>query len=245
MKPLYRFFLMIALLCTFHLGFSQCPTLVWSEEFNSGSLSTANWNYNVGYPGVNNELQTYTSRPENITVTGGNLIIKALKENYGGYNYTSAKIDTRSKFNVKYGRIEARIKLPATQGLWPAFWMMPQNSVYGGWPTSGEIDIMEEMGSNPYKTFGTIHYGDSPAAHTSSGTTFTSFSNLSEGFHTYAVEWKQDTITWFLDNHYFFTATKTSIAPNAWPFDQEFYLILNVAVGGWFGGNPDGTTVFP
>jgi beta-glucanase (GH16 family) len=226
-------------------GFAQCPTLLWSDEFNGSSLNTNNWNYNVGYPNVNNELETYTSRMQNITVAGGKLLITALQESYQGYGYTSAKINSSGKQSFTYGRFEASIKLPSTQGMWPAFWMMPENSVYGSWPASGEIDIMEEKGSNPYLNFGTIHYGPNSANATSSGGTFTDFNNLSEGFHTYAVEWKPDTINWFLDNHNYYTVTKNSIAPDAWPFDQSFYIIFNLAVGGWFGGNPDGTTIFP
>ncbi|HSZ25888.1 MAG TPA: family 16 glycosylhydrolase [Cytophagaceae bacterium] len=224
---------------------AQCPTLLWSDEFNGTSLNTANWNYDTGSPGVNNELEIYTSRPQNVSVSGGNLVITALQENYGGYSYTSGKIDSYGKQNFKYGRFEARIQLPSTQGLWPAFWMMPENSVYGSWPASGEIDIMEEIGSNPYKDFGTIHYGPNPANAQSSGGTYTGINNLSTGFHTYAVEWKPDTINWYLDEHNFYTVTATSISPQAWPFDQNFFIILNVAVGGWFGGNPDATTIFP
>ena len=224
---------------------AQCTTLLWSDEFNGTSLNTTNWNYNTGNPGVNNELEYYTSRSQNVSVSGGNLIITALKENYSGSSYTSGKLDSYGKQSFKYGRFEASIKLPTTQGLWPAFWMMPESSVYGSWPTSGEIDIMEEQGSNPYKDFGTIHYGSSVANAKSSGGTYTGINDLSAGFHTYAVEWKPDTINWYLDNHNYYTVTRTSIAPEAWPFDQNFFFILNVAVGGWFGGDPDGTTVFP
>ncbi|MFL5729889.1 MAG: family 16 glycosylhydrolase [Cytophagaceae bacterium] len=234
------------------LGFSfcaqaQCPTLVWSDEFNGSTLNTADWNYETGPATVNNEDENYTSRSNNLVVSGGTLKIIALSEVLGGKNYTSAKINTSGKHHFKYGRMEASIKLPKTQGLWPAFWMMPQNSVNGGWPQSGEIDIMEEQGANPFKDFGTIHYGtDAGAGHKSSGGTTTSSSDLSAGFHTYAVEWKPDTINWFLDNVNYYTITKTGISPSYWPFnDDDFFFILNVAVGGWFGGNADGTSVFP
>ena len=223
---------------------AQCTTLVWSDEFNGTTLNTSNWNYNVGNPGVNNELENYTNRSQNVSVSGGNLNITALQESYGGSSYTSGKLNSQTKKSFKYGRFEASIKLPSTQGLWPAFWMMPETSVYGGWPQSGEIDIMEEQGSNPYKNFGTIHYGSS-ASPLSRGGTYIDTSDLSAGFHTYAVEWKPDTINWYLDNHNYYTVTASSISPRSWPFDQNFYIILNLAVGGWFGGNPDGTTVFP
>jgi beta-glucanase (GH16 family) len=228
-------------------GWAQCPALIWADEFTGSTLNTADWNYETGAAQYNNELEYYTSRSNNIGVSNGKLIITALQESYGGNSYTSAKINSSGKHSFKYGRIEASIKLPKTQGLWPAFWMMPQTSPNGGWPSSGEIDIMEELGSNPYKDFGTIHYGtDAGTGHKSSGGTITSASDLSAGFHTYAIEWKPDTISWYLDNVNFYTITRSSIAPSYWPFnDDNFFLILNVAVGGWFGGNPNGSTVFP
>jgi beta-glucanase (GH16 family) len=237
----------LVLSCLWISAHAQCPTLVWYDEFTGTALNTSDWNYETGASTVNNELEYYTSRSNNLVVSNGTLKIIALQENYGGRAYTSAKINSSGHQNFKYGRMEASIKLPKTQGLWPAFWMMPQNSVNGSWPSSGEIDIMEELGSNPYKDFGTIHYGTDPGTgHKSSGGTYQGANDLSAGFHTYAIEWKPDTITWFLDNNNFYTITKTGIAPSYWPFnDDNFFFILNVAVGGWFGGNPDGTTVFP
>jgi beta-glucanase (GH16 family) len=238
----------IIFLVSFHqlFSFAQCTSLLWSDEFNGTTLNSADWSTVVGGGGFgNNELQYYTNRSNNLSVANGLLTITALQENYGGQNYTSAKVWTTGKRYFTYGRFEARIKIPTTQGLWPAFWMMPQSSVYGGWPASGEIDIMENRGSNPYHILGTIHYGPDYTNHQSKGGDFFATSDLSADFHVYAVEWEPDTIKWFVDNTLFFKAKTSDLSPYAWPFDQDFYMILNVAVGGWFGGDPDGTTVFP
>src|SRR6478735_4706243 len=228
------------------LSFSQCTTLLWADEFDGTTLNSANWSSVVGGGGFgNNELQYYTNRSNNLSVANGKLTITALQENYNSHSYTSAKVWTTGKRYFTYGRFEARIKLPTTQGIWPAFWMMPQSSVYGGWPASGEIDIMENRGSNPYMTLGTIHYGPDYTQHQYLGGEFSTAANLSTDFHIYAVEWEPDTIKWFVDNVLFFQAKTSDISPYAWPFDQDFYMILNVAVGGWFGGDPNGSTIFP
>lgn len=226
---------------------AQCPTLVWSDEFDQTSLNLSDWSFQTGGGGYgNNELQNYTNRSQNLSLVDGKLVITALAESYGGNNYTSAKIWTNGKRAFTYGRMEAKMKLPKTQGLWPAFWMMPQNSVYGGWPRSGEIDIMEMKGSDVKTTYGTIHYGTDPSTdHKYRGAAYSGLDDLSADFHVYAVEWKKDTISWYIDDVNFYTITKTDIGSYAWPFDQDFYIILNLAVGGFFGGDPNGSSVFP
>jgi len=235
------------MIASFTVKAQQCPTLIWSDEFDQSSLNLSDWSFQTGGGGYgNNELQNYTNRSQNLSLVDGKLVITALAESYGGNNYTSAKIWTNGKQSFKYGRMEAKMKLPKTQGLWPAFWMMPQSSVYGGWPRSGEIDIMEMKGGDVKTTYGTIHYGTDPSTdHKYRGAAYTGLDDLSADFHVYAVEWKQDTISWYIDDVNFYTITKTDIGSYAWPFDQNFYIILNLAVGGDFGGNPNGTTVLP
>src|SRR5512141_666631 len=141
-------------------------TLAWHDEFNGPSIDQTKWNFEVnGNGGGNNELQYYTSRLQNAYIDSGMLVIQALKENYLGKAYTSARLNTDGKGDWKYGRFEARMLLPYGAGLWPAFWLLPTDWVYGGWPMSGEIDVMEELGDNPAKVYGTIHYGSSPSNH--------------------------------------------------------------------------------
>jgi beta-glucanase (GH16 family) len=236
--------------------------LAWSDEFNGSSIDSSHWTFDIGtgppFPGWgNNELEYYTSRPQNAYVTNGLLHIVALQESYNGSGYTSAKMKTSGLFSKKFGRFEFRARLPAGQGYWPALWLMPQNSAYGGWAASGEIDLMENRGSNPTNVLGTIHYGGTYPNNThSSGPSY----NFPAGdsvtnFHTYALEWATNAIRWYVDDHLYETQTSwwsssnptnTSIRnPYPAPFDQPFYIIMNLAVGGNFGGNPNGSTVFP
>ncbi|MDR3460231.1 MAG: family 16 glycosylhydrolase [Verrucomicrobiae bacterium] len=234
--------------------------MTWSDEFDGNTLNSNNWTFDIGNGSGgwgNNELEYYTSRPQNVYVTNGLLHIVANKESYGGQSYTSAKLKTTGLFSKKYGRFEFKAKLPQGQGYWPALWMMPQDEVYGGWAASGEIDVMENKGNNPTNVLGTIHYGGMYPNNThSSGPSF----NFPAGdsvtnFHVYALEWTNNAIRWYVDNQLYETQTSwwsssnptnTSIRnPYPAPFDQAFYLIMNLAVGGNFGGNPDGTTVFP
>jgi beta-glucanase (GH16 family) len=222
--------------------------LVWSDEFDGSSLNTQNWTYEVnGNGGGNNELQYYTNSPKNLQVSDGTLKIIALKESYLGKSYTSARIVTKNKGDWKYGRIEARLKMPYGQGIWPAFWMMPTSNVYGGWPKSGEIDIMEYLGHETNKVYGTIHYGPAWPNNQHSGSYYMlgNGNNFSDDFHVFAVEWEENVIRWYVDDKLYFTRTPSSISPYDWPFDQEFFVILNLAVGGNWPGNPDATTVFP
>lgn len=226
-------------------GFSSAQDsdyqLVWSDEFEGENVDTQKWNFEIGGNGWGNqELQYYTNRPENIFIRDQKLVIKALYEEYGTRNFTSARISTQNKMSVKYGKIEARIKLPKGKGTWPAFWMMPQNSTYGGWPRSGEIDIMEHVGSNPNM----ISY----ALHTQSknGNLGNNWHNQIypgdvEGvFHTYSIEWLEDRIAFYFDDQKQVTYWNDLANDyKTWPFDQDFYVILNLAIGGNMGGTVD------
>lgn len=225
--------------------------LVWSEEFNGSTLDLNAWSHENGdgCPNVcgwgNNELEYYTDRPENLRLENGHLIIEARKEEHSGKSYTSSKIVTRGKKTFKWGRIEIRAKLPKGKGIWPALWMMPQNSVYGGWPRSGEIDIMELIGHEPNKVHGTVHYGPGPGSiHTGAAYTLPS-GTFNDGFHVFSLEWSKDLLKWYVDGNLFYTHTKADVGTNTYPFNEEFYMIINLAVGGNWPGNPDATTTFP
>jgi beta-glucanase (GH16 family) len=222
---------------------AQCESLIWDDEFEAAEINTAKWTINVDdYGGGNNELQYYTDRPENIKIEDGKLVITALKENYLTREYTSAKISTKYKGDWRYGRIEASIKLPEGQGMWPAFWMLPTEQVYGGWPNSGEIDIMELVGHEPSTVYGTLHYGP-PWEYTNGSYTLPS-GKFSDDFHVFSIEWTPDSINWFVDDQLY--STKNADSVSHWlPFQEKFYVILNLAVGGNWPGSPDETTVFP
>jgi len=217
---------------------SSTYSLVWQDEFDGVTLDTTKWNYEVnGNGGGNNELQYYTNFPENCYVKDGSLIIKALKMNYKGKLYTSARINTNNKGDWKYGKFEIRAKLPYGQGLWPAIWMLPTDWVYGGWPMSGEIDIMEELGQNPGKVYGTIHYGNPHAQQ--GGSYVLTDHDFSKSFHVFSIEWSCTEIDWYVDGVKYFQAFISK------PFDQKFHFVLNVAVGGNWPESPDSTTTFP
>ena len=215
-------------------------TLVWNDEFDNTSIDLTKWEHEVnGNGGGNNELQYYTSFSENSYIEDGALIIQAIKKNYLGKEYTSARLRTANKGDWKYGRFDIKAKLPYGQGLWPAIWMLPTDWVYGGWPESGEIDIMELLGQQSYKVYGTIHFGTS-ANHQSSGASYQlPSSTFSADYHLFTVEWDSTEIRWFVDGNKYHTEVHSQ------PFDQRFHLLLNVAVGGNWPGSPDNSTVFP
>ena len=230
--------------------------LVWSDDFNgpSGSaVDVAKWSFDIGGNGWgNNELQTYTSRTANASLERGSLMIKVLKETLTGpdnvtRNYTSARVLTRNTFTQTYGRFEARIKLPYGQGIWPAFWLLGDNIKTAGWPECGEIDIMENIGREPAVVHGTIH---GPGYSGDSGVTalytLQNGRKFSDNFHTFAAEWEPNVIRFYVDGRLYKTRTPADLPPGkAWVFEHPFFIILNVAVGGNFPGNPDGTTTFP
>ena len=186
-------------------------TMIWNDEFDGNTLDTSKWSYQVGngYYGWGNYEQEYYTK-DNVTVSDGSLKITAKKESKGGCSYTSGRIrtitdDGEKLFTAKYGRFEARIKLPEGQGLWPAFWMMPADSVYGSWPLSGEIDIMEARGRVLDKVSGTIHYGESGSNHRSNSGKYT-FGEGQDitGYHVYSVEWSENTIIWYVDGEEYY-----------------------------------------
>ena len=218
--------------------------LVWADEFEGQTLNEENWVYDLGGGGWgNNEWQFYTDRPENIRVAKGKLIIEARKEDYRGSDYTSARIKTQYLHSWAFGRIEARIKLPTGQGIWPAFWMLGEDFPTTGWPDCGEIDIMENIG-NPCTVYGTVH-GPGYSGGGGVGSSYPLEGKpLNEGFHTYAVEWSPGEISWFVDDVRFNSISPSDV-PGEWVYDHPFFLILNLAVGGEWPGYPDQTTEFP
>ncbi|MCG8374247.1 MAG: family 16 glycosylhydrolase [Balneolales bacterium] len=234
--------------------FSQRYELVWSDEFNAEEVDFNTWTpwYGTAY---NNEHQFYTGRDTNITVNNGYLHLIGLRENFEGRNWTSGRIKSQHNADFLYGRFEIRAKLPAGKGLWPAFWLMPTNSEYGSWPYSGEIDIMEYRGHQTNRTQGTIHFSEvaypgSGSANADreymSGEYIIEEGDLSEEFHIYSIEWTDTDMTWYLNDTEFFHLTREEIEDRAeiYPFDKEFYIILNLAIGGNYLGNeqPDETT---
>jgi beta-glucanase (GH16 family) len=234
-------------------------TLVWSDEFDGpagASVDPQKWVADTGGGGWGNqEREFYTTRAENISLDGtGHLAITALAEPpsttlrcwYGSCRYTSARIKTKDRFAQTYGRFEARIRIPRGQGLWPAFWMLGDNIDTVGWPRSGEIDIMENIGREPNMVHGTMHGpGYSGAAGIGGPYTLTRGA-FADDFHRYAVEWTPGLISWFVDDTKYFQVTPSSIPSTAtWVFDHPFFLLLNVAVGGGWPNDPDATTTFP
>lgn len=228
--------------------------LLWSDEFDGDSLDESKWSYELGNWKLddsgnyvtngwgNNEQEFYTS--QNTTVKDGILTIAARKESWtdekqGSYDYTSARINTQHKFSVCGGRIEVRARCDSGRSLWPAIWMLPEDSAYGGWASSGEIDIMEGWGSTPEKICGTIHFGGAWPANTYLTNDF----NFSDGdgtqnWHTYSVEWERGEIRWYVDDILYSTQSEWYSEGFSYPapFDQNFYVILNLAVGGHFDG---------
>jgi beta-glucanase (GH16 family) len=231
-------------------------SLVWSDEFNGTNGSapdSTKWTLETGGNGWgNNELEYYTNRTENAHQQDGNLVITATAENYTGpdsvtRSYTSARLKTQAKFEQAYGKFEARIKIPAGQGIWPAFWMLGNDVNSAGWPTCGELDIMENVGFEPSIVHGSMH---GPGY--SGGNPLTASYSLSGGqafssdFHVYAVEWETNTVRFYVDGNLFATQTNASMPSGGrWVFDHPFFLLLNVAVGGNWPGAPNGTTQFP
>ena len=213
--------------------------LVWADEFNyTGKPDASKWNYEVGTGDGgwgNGEAQCYTNREENAYVDQGYLTITAKKESYSGSDYTSARITTKSKGDWKYGYIEMRAMIPTGAGTWPAFWLMPTDSKYGGWPNSGEIDIMETTGHNPSYIQGTVHTNVSGHAGSGGGT---SISNSTTAWNKYAIEWTEQAIKFMVNDKVYYTYNHLSTFDyTKWPFDQRFFVILNLAMGGNMGGS--------
>jgi beta-glucanase (GH16 family) len=230
--------------------------LVWSDEFNgtNGSgVDSSKWAVETGGGGWgNDELEYYTARPENSYLQDGNLVIKVMEGKYTGAdgvsrNYTSARMKTLGRFSQRYGRFEARIKIPRGQGIWPAFWMLGADIEQTPWPKSGEIDIMENIGKEPSIVHGTIHGpGYSGAGGIGSSYSLPGDPQFADDFHVYAVEWRKKSIRFLVDDHMYATHTPKDLPKGAkWVYNHPFFLLLNCAVGGGWPGNPDATTVFP
>jgi beta-glucanase (GH16 family) len=226
-------------------------TLVWADEFGGADGSSpdpAKWVFDVGATGWGNrELQHYTSRPDNVRIEKGLLVIEAKRESYQGSDYTSGRLKTLGKGSWTYGRVEARIKIPRTQGIWPAFWMLGQNIASARWPNCGEIDIMENIGREPGIVHGTLHGpGYSGGAGIGGPFSLPGSGAFADDFHVYAVEWTPNLIKWFVDDKQYFALTPSNLPAGAkWVFDQPQFILLNVAVGGNWPGYPDDTTVLP
>ena len=234
-------------------------TLVWSDEFSGPDGSApdpSKWTYDTGGKGWGNtELECYTNRLQNAQINRGNLVITAQQENApfvcsdGSTNsYTSARLKTQGLFSQAYGRFEARIKVSAGQGMWPAFWMLGKDITTAGWPTCGEIDIMENIGKEPGTVHGSLH-GPSTTTRTSDATsifTLPAGQAFADDFHLFAVEWERGVVRFYVDSNLYATFTESQWpAGGTWVFDHPFFIILNVAVGGNWPGSPDSATVFP
>jgi beta-glucanase (GH16 family) len=221
---------------------------VWQDEFNGTSLDLTSWGFDVGGGGWgNNELQYYTNnRPENIFLQNGKLIIEARKETFQGRDYTSSRILTKGKKEFTFGRIDIRAKLPTGKGLWPALWMLGKKIDQTGWPACGEIDIMELVGKEPNKVHATTHWGANTASRQYLTTTYTLSSGIfADKFHVFSIVWEADNMEFFMDDISYNKFNKSKVGSAAYPFNEPFFLIFNVAVGGDWPGSPDASTVFP
>ncbi len=228
-------------LTRFSIEIQQNWRLVWSDEFNDGNLpDTTKWNYDTRgneYGWGNNEAQWYTvANPENCRIENGILRIRAKKEPVFGKNYSSARLTTKNKGDWKYCKVEVRAKLPSGRGTWPAIWMLPTENAYGGWPKSGEIDIMEHVGFNPDTVFSTVHTGRFNHMIGTQVGKKTGLPTATTQFHLYTTEWEGNEIRSYVDGVHYFTFKNNGEGFEAWPFDQPFHLILNLAIGGGLGG---------
>lgn len=230
--------------------------LVWADEFEGEAgtpIDAAAWTCEIGGHGWgNNEMQYYTSRLENVALDGaGNLAIVARQENpeeytchYGRCAYTSARCITQDKVEFTYGRVEARLRIPFGQGIWPAFWMLGADFPEVGWPDSGEIDVMENIGAEPRTVYGTIH-GPGYSGANGIGAGYTGAEAFAADFHVYALDWDPAALRWYVDGVLVNTITTNDLNGRPWVYDHDFFMILNVAVGGHWPGFPDETTEFP
>jgi beta-glucanase (GH16 family) len=223
-------------------------TLAWNDEFSGNTLNTANWGYDIGNgPGGwgNNELQYYTDNKNNLFLSGGNMIIESRLETINNFKYTSARILTKGKKEFQYGRVDIRAKMPVGRGMWPALWMLGANIDAQPWPACGEIDIMEYLGHERNKVYGTLHWGANFPSHQYNGSSYSlATGGYDDQFHVYSMIWRQDSITIMMDDVPYYTRNKSQFNVN-YPFNAPFYFIICTAVGGNFPGNPDGTSTYP
>ena len=223
----------------------------WADEFNGAAVNTEDWTFEMGNGcnnGLcgwgNNELQSYTDRPENVRTENGLLVIEAKQE--GSTSYSSTRMISQDKQELRFGRIDIRAKLPKGQGLWPAIWMLGANIDEVGWPACGEVDIMELVGHDPKKVHGTVHYGQpSPNNRFTGASSVAPTGDFSDRFHVFTLVWHPNAIYWYVDDFLYFEITPAKLVNEQYPFNNHFFFILNVAVGGNWPGNPDETTVFP
>jgi beta-glucanase (GH16 family) len=212
-------------------------SLVWADEFNTpGAPDPSRWGYDIGNGNNgfgNNELQYYTNRSDNVIISNGTLKITAKKESFSGFNYTSTRMLTKNKFSTKYGKIEVRAKLPTGVGTWPAIWMLGNNIDQAGWPACGEIDIMEHKGSDQNRVYGTLHHPGHSGGNGDGATT--TIANATTEFNVYAVEWSATVIKFSVNGNVYYTFNNNA----SLPFNQNFFIILNFAMGGTFGGPVD------
>jgi beta-glucanase (GH16 family) len=224
--------------------FADYTELLWQEEFDGNALRSV-WTPEIKDVWYNNEKQATTSDRKNLAVTGGNLIITALREPYHGREYTSARIVTKGNREFTFGRVDVRAKLPKGKGIWPAIWMLGANDSQVSWPACGEIDIMELKGSQPQVNISTLHFGNSVNTKPPGQTEVYTLPNgdFSSDFHIFTAVRSLNKVRMYVDGTLYYTRTQNDIVP--YPFNNPFYLILNVAVGGDFDGDPDASTVFP
>jgi beta-glucanase (GH16 family) len=225
--------------------------LVWADEFNGTTLDPTSWTYEIGdgCPNLcgwgNNELQYY--REDNVSLVDGHLVITAKKQTFGGRDYTSSRIVTKGKRQFKFGRVDVRAALPEGKGLWPAIWMLGSNIDAVGWPACGEIDIMELTGDLPNRVLSTVHFGANVSQHQyrSQSLYLNGNDNFQDEFHVFSMIWKADLIEFYVDDVLFYTVTPATVDNAPYPFNKNFFFIMNVAIGGNLPGNPDATTPFP
>jgi beta-glucanase (GH16 family) len=224
-------FFSLCVLCSSTRTIAQCYQLVWADEFNGTALDLSKWTQITGSDGStapDAELQYYTSSTNNTKVENGLLKITVLNDGFGGRAYTSGRMQTKNLGDWLYGKFEARIKLPVAQGMWPAFWLLPTDNTYGVWPQSGEVDIMETVGSEATRNSATIHTSNNGTPHG-----FTTKYNLPTGtfaddFHVFSMEWSPNLMTFYVDGNLYATKTNATVSPYPWVFDKRFYALLNV-----------------
>jgi beta-glucanase (GH16 family) len=227
-------------------------SLAWSDEFDT-ELDPTVWTAEIGTgeeQGLagwgNDELQYYTGRTDNLKVEDGHLVITAVSEDYEGASYTSARLISQNAKEIQYGRIEASIKVPSGQGLWPAFWLLGKNIDDVGWPTCGEIDIMEARGQQPSWIGGALHGPGYSGGSSLNQSYYDKEQSFDSAFHVVGVDWDQDRISWWVDGNVYHSVTRGSLqAHQEWVYDQPFFLLLNLAVGGNYVGDPNPDTPFP
>ena len=228
--------------------YSLYTELVWSDEFSGGAIDQSKWAYETGGGGWgNNELEYYTNSSDNAFVSNGNLIIQANRQPMANRDYTSARLLTKGKQSFQFGRIDVRAKLPQGQGLWPAIWMLGADIDQNNWPKCGEIDIMELRGQEPNKFLTTMHFANPTGTHSQQGgpDQVLPTGNFSSDFHLFSVVRSKDQMRFFLDGKLYYTFSAGDVSASPYPFNNPFFMVLNVAVGGDFLGSPNASTVFP